>query len=517
MLRTVKSASGVVARWSFDCGYGSGLCCVGSSGLVGYIEMEQMERVGPRVLIPESFPAAQQFLEMRLLGTFPNSTVFAVLYAYIEATFVLHSQKALDRLVAFLWEMTRNVPYFEMVIQGLQSDFARYQAPSLLHKPQEISYVCNVLVTNLQLSPVNDYGALNACIALSSRLNIKGTLFLMHHEITQCDFKSGTRLGEGENCEFEIYLCGGKGKIYELYTTLTSDSFLHLTCGHLMLKYDLLASVAAYAGNFSFNIAWVASLNLQCVTCTRVLQPAEISEIYTQPNSAPRALTVRQGCCAMCGSYCEEKCAQCPRLLCSNCAVVACCTTGKPVCLACGADFFEALQGKQLVQSYLRWLQRILTIATREYSKQRQNEPTPIQPLQFASDPAAPKIEKQCQRCRGQIQKKSGLCSNTCCCLICEFQYLFAEKTCKALCQVCHCPLRVQYMKCKCSYCKQPLCYSDVFYICGVCDVCACYNCARTMRREDLLRCLPTKKAHWISQTKLKTLADNEKESCILY
>ena len=37
MLRTVKSASGVVARWSFDCGYGRGLCCVGSSGLVGQL------------------------------------------------------------------------------------------------------------------------------------------------------------------------------------------------------------------------------------------------------------------------------------------------------------------------------------------------------------------------------------------------------------------------------------------------------------------------------------------------
>ena len=265
-----------------------------------------------------------------------------------------------------------------------------------------------------------------------------------------------------------------------------------------MLKYGLLANVAACSGIYAFNPAWASSVQLYCFTCNRMLQPADINEVFLQSHPVVRVETVRQASCALCGGYCDlpDKCVKCPRYLCSNCAVEVCCTTGQPTCSGCGTDFFEVLMQKQLIQQYLPWLQRLFSISTSDYMKQRHNELMPVEPVQDTFIP--------CRKCNRSVQKDSGMCKSKCLCLTCECQYLLAEDPPNENCQVCRAPLRVQFIKHKCAKCTQPVSYPNIFYSCIVCNMCICKICARSTEQQELLRCSKSAQGHRISEAKLK-------------
>ena len=449
--------------------------------------------------------------------------MFAVLYAYIEATFVLHNQNALNHFLALLSEMSRNVPFIYTTLSNLQQEFARNQASSLLQQPQDLAFTSNQIVTNFQLNPANDYGALNACLVLCTYLNIKGTFFFMQQEINNSDLNHLRSSEGGRNCEFEIFLCGGRGKIYQLYKCLAVDSFVTPTCGHLMLKYNVLARLAAFAGNYSFNSAWATSLQLQCTVCSGLIQPADIDQVLPYPSQA-RTRTVRPGNCIKCRGFCElsDKCPKCSAPICVNCAVVVFCTTGRPVCHNCGYDLLDTFQGKQLVVAYMPWLRRIIEIATSDYQKSRANEPVHNPPIEAAAVPSQqsrvrtsqtsanspnPQVSQMCKHCKKEVQSEAGLCPKKCYCFVCEWEHVFAEDYAHPKCQACKIWLNTELIRVKpCSLCRREATFQSTFFSCYKCEISFCRTCALRTTREGFLHCSASKQRHWITESKLKAI-----------
>lgn len=496
--------------------------------------METQLRAGPRVLIPLNFPAAQQFLEMRLLGGFPNSTVFAVLYAFIESLFTFHSTNAKDRLFRLFSIEITNIPYVSQVLTALHQDFETNAIPRLLYNSEDLLFISSQLANRLGIDATTDYGALKACETMYTELKIKGNCYFLNAEINTSILLEGYQSRNGDKSDvFEVNLCAGKGKIYELYKTLTTDSFLQLACGHLMLKYDLLGTIVLQAGNFSFDAASMVRLQMQCVACRNPLQIGDIQQILGGNNTKSGGFQDPSNC-ALCYQPCDsaDMCERCQIHICPNCTVMVSCTSGRPACPRCSYDFLETMSRNIKVKKYLSWLQRVLDISTHEYSRQKQHEAaaqvpvqspiigqappqTPINsqasqqdPVQPASaPPAGPRPGSRCESCHKEILGNPVLCPNKCYCATCEWQIYYFKTNPTTRCNACQSDIDTERLgKKECSGCKRLFNYTELFCYCVTCGIASCGNCARGKLLHVMKKCLSTEKKHNFSEAKWESI-----------
>lgn len=482
--------------------------------------METQTRVGPRVLIPPSFPASQRFLEMRILGSFPSNTVFAVLYAYIESLFSFRSVAAKTCLLNLFAAERANVPYIGQLLASLEQDFQSGGSPRLLQQPDDMYLISSQLASKLRLESRTVFEALQTCENLFAQLGIKGNCYLIQGEISTSNLSEVCQSTRSENSDFEIHLCADKEKIIGLFTALTADSFLHLTCGHLMMKYDLLDTIATQAGSFSFDVPSLIRLQTKCLACRKPLQTEDINQIFY-----PRPVQQIRGNCELCWGNLEQTdgCAKCGLRVCANCEVVVSCTTGKPICLRCKGDFLEEMGKKQIVKSYFAWLQRVLDISTKEYSRQKQIEaataipeqvPVTIQAAAPSNAPLpGPRPGSTCKNCRKPVQGRPVMCPNQCHCSSCELQYFYFDFRPTMKCYRCKSDLEVERLGTKqCRGCNGSFAYKDLFCFCVACGVASCPACAQGALKEAMKKCSVTKKKHAFSETKRRILGSEECE-----
>ena len=502
--------------------------------------MEGQFRAGPRVLIPLNFPAAQQFLEMRLLGGFPNSTVLAVLYAFIESLFTFHSTNAKDRLFRLLSIEIANIPYISQVLSALHQDFETNAVPRLLYNPDDLLFISSQLANRLGIDATTDYGALKACETLYTELKIKGNCYFLNAEINTSVLLEGYQGNNGEKSDvFEVNLCAGRGKIYELYKTLTTDSFLQLTCGHLMLKYDILGTIVLQAGNYSFDAASIMRLQMQCVACRNPLQMDDINQILGGNHTKSGGYQDSRNC-AFCYQPCDQAntCERCQIRICPNCTVMISCTSGRPACPRCSYDFLETMSRNITVKKYLSWLQRVLDISTHEYSRQKQFEAAaqvPVQSPQMSQAPqqdlpksqspqqgllenqasqqslvqpasTGPRPGSRCGSCNKEIQGNPVLCPNQCYCATCEWQ-IYYYKYPTARCNACQKEINTERLgKKECSGCKRSFSYNELFCYCVACGIASCDKCAGGKLLHVMKKCLSTEKKHSFTVAKWESI-----------
>ena len=478
--------------------------------------METQARVGSRVPIPMSFPASQHFLEMRILGNFPHNTVFAVLYAFIESLFSFRSTTAKTRLLSLLASDMTNVPYIGQLLTALDQDFQSNCPSRLLQQPEDLYLISDRLASKLRLESRTEYEALKTCETLFEQLGVKGNCYFIQGEINASELEEGYQGTRGDNGDFQINLCAGKGKIFGLFTTLTADSFLHLNCGHLMLKFDLLGTIATHASNYSFDAASLIRLQIKCLNCRRPLLADDFNQLFSpkQPSYQVR------GNCEVCWGNCEQQdgCAKCGLLVCANCEVVATCTTGKPICLGCQGDCLEVMSRKPIVKSYLSWLQRVLDIATQEHCRQKQieaanagPEPIPITNQTAAPVPSGPRPGSVCTSCKQKVRGSPVMCPNQCYCAACEWTIYYGYIKPPTACHTCKSTLGIERMgKKTCLGCRGDFAYRDLFYFCVACGVASCPACAKVKLNKEVKKCASTGKKHNLPDIKRESIGMTE-------
>lgn len=458
-----------------------------------YIEMADQVRVGPRVLIPATFPASQRFLEMRGLGEFPSHTVFAVMYAFIEAIYTTRSRTSLDNLLNLLQRIS-NIPH--ITIAKFTQEFASNQPFSILQNPPELHFLSSAIAFHLNLTTDNDYSSLAACTTLCQQLNIKGTFYFLTETIDKSELNTtqGTQGGD-----VEVHICGGRGRIYELYTVMSGESFVHLYCGHVMLRYELLGYIVSYAWNYTVSPQWTSSLQLGCMVCSQPLQPSDIAQVFH--HSSP---VLTPGNCRICRGQCHptDKCSNCEWVACVNCKVKQCCLTGKPFCRNCSTDFLPGLEQNGVFQAYYSWLQRVLSISMGDYFRQKQHEPTPLP----AAIPPSSTGPKPCSTCEKPISASDlTLCPNQCYCYSCDYEYIFSEEFATPKCRKCKSILPIDRLQIPaCTVCQKQCPYQKVVFSCLKCNKTYCWYCVTNMKKKDLLQCAVGQRPHWISDEKLK-------------
>jgi len=439
--------------------------------------------VGRRVLMPPASPQAS-FVEIRRIGLYPESIVFAFLYQYIECFLETANAVYKSCFLRFL----QQIQVERKDIEAISALFQTAEDSAILASEDfrlRIQAVVQLALVHLDLRIENDYQVIESLETLADALECRGQI--LYFEPSKTTYAELQRIEFGRKGP-EIVAIAVKSKLYLLYNTLAKESFFVPTCGCLSLKYRIFADLQRAAQNYAKTVDELVALNVQCQICGKPYTKRDLQRLYFECECFAFQTTTKN--CTHDSEW-GIACMLCEFPMCGLCCAAQALTAKGPLCARCQAPYDEQIRGALSVHNY-QWAEQYLNISG--INRQFEQKQTEIRKsnLRASTDtdsrqrkssmplllPSNMQISKSrmCLGCSSEV--KYSLCSAGCCCLFCAVSNIYSSTDLQKMCLYClQSASTFLDLDGDCSFCKRNVRYSDLAFMCLRCGYQICEFC----------------------------------------
>ena len=459
--------------------------------------MDSMPTIGKRFLTIG--PLADNYIETRRLGRYPDNILFALFFQYIEHFLeegnTTHKGYFL-KLIEDLQEQSLQSRLFYQSVQAA-TDAGLLSSSEFLLGLMEIT---QGIMGHLKLQIRSDFLVIEALAGLARALHCRGQVIFL----IPGTFELQRKLVIGESGPMPVAI-GASSEVYLLYDYLTKDSFFLPACQCLTLRYHIFAALQRGTYGYAKTINELVALNIKCARCQIPYTNIDLERLlYDQDHIAFQTEQAE----------CEHKrewgicCMMCQFEMCGVCCLAQGLTAKGPFCVKCEMPYYEQALASLSTQIY-NWMDKYFRISmlnrhleynekkkafelkltsgnTKTLSSARSIEHTRNLsgvPTQFsqasASIPTMQEVDLKVQICKGcRREVKYSLCSVGCCCIFCAVSNIYSSSELQHKCLHCKEQMRAFLgQNSGCSVCKEVFTCAEMAYICLRCGYQVCELC----------------------------------------
>ena len=454
--------------------------------------------IGPRFAVPMTSNVAQDYFEMRRVGSYPENLLLACVVCYVETQ--------LDRLEQFtlsgLWRgsQDRNVTdQFEKEIKGRQWQEEGVNDRGLQDLLTRVS---------LWMEASGDWVTATSGQAISSLSKLEQVLPVTIRVYASTQPFPSINLGSvlypdtSLPPKIKLTLCICEDVIFLLYPYISPSNFIRLSCGHHIFSHLIFSQMSQQIGVFTVSESDLMGIQVTCMTCSQPSRVQPIRQGYqfvfkgtkTGPDS---------GCCEHQVSPLERLLCKCGKSYCNECVIMRSLSVFGPFCLKCNISYIDELDSQFAVANYL-WLRPYLNVIKRMRLSRASSEhimhlQAPSPELQSSNSFSAAS-HHTCERCSCDFDK--SICPKKDCCASClieEVRMSFGRFECP------ECGTSVMSFyneERKCSSCKRPFKRLEMFLLCYECKLQICSSCVKKTP-QTYNRCKITEEIHKVNEDKV--------------
>jgi hypothetical protein len=444
-------------------------------------------------------PLADNYIETRRVGRYPDDILFALFFQYIEH--FLEEGNATHKgcfltLIENLQEKSLRSREFYQSVQAATDAGLLSSAEFLLGLMEITQGVMN----NLGLQIGSDYLVIEALAGLARALHCRGQVIFL----IPGTFELRRKQVIGESGPMLVAI-GASLEVYLLYDYLTKDSFFLPACNCLTPRYHIFAALQRVACGYAKTINELAALNVKCERCQVPYTKRDVERLLSDQDHL--AFQTQLEKCKHSGDW-GIVCMMCQFEICGICCLAQALTAKGPFCPKCGAPYDEQAFGSLSIHDY-NWMEKYFRISMLNRHLEHNEKKKALELIltsgntktlssagsiehtrnlsgataQFsqasASIPAVRETGFEVRTCKGCGKEvKYSLCSVGCCCIFCAVSNIYSSTELQPKCLYCKEPMSAFLSQSSgCSVCKKVFRCAEMAYICLHCGYQVCELC----------------------------------------